>query len=171
MLLFVASFGSAPAASSSRIISMSAAALARRNGVAPIDIGVAAGESRWTLRHRHVRIGATREQRLHELQLRLALGNAAHRVGETEDRIRFAALPCARGPMQRRHARIARIRIGALLEQEQRERHMRSHCRDKQRRAAGRDRRFVARATASPPPRTPLAPAPAGPSCSAATEC
>ena len=131
------------------------------------DVRVPAGKSRWTLRHRRVRIGAASEQRLHELQLRLSLGNAAHRVGETEHRIRFAALPGAHRPMQRRHAGIARIRIGAALEEEQRERHLRSHRRHEQRRAAGRHGRLVARAaTASAalaaPPAGSDAPLPPG---------
>ena len=98
MLLLVGCFGSAPAASRRRMISMSAAALATRNGVAPIESVQPSRESRWPLGHLQIRIRATSQQRLHEPQLRLPLRNSTHRIGETEHRIGFAAFPCARRP-------------------------------------------------------------------------
>ena len=66
---------------------------------------VSADESRRPLRHAPVRIRAVSQQRLHELQLGLAIRNAAHRIAEAVDRIRDAAFPRAGRPVQRREAR------------------------------------------------------------------
>ena len=140
LLLFVAASGSAPAASRRRIISMSAVAAASKNGVAPIDVGVTARESWRTLRHPRIRIGALRQQRLHELQLWPA-ARGIPLIASVKPNTGLAS-PLSQVPAAQWsgvNAGIADIRIRAPLQQKQRERHLRSHRRDEQRRAARRN--------------------------------
>ena len=92
-------------------------------------------------------IRALRKQRLHELNLLLTIRDAAHGVFEAVHRIRDATFPVSRRPMQRGEAGLEDIGIRALLEQEQRERHMPAYGRHEQRRASRGERRLIGRAS------------------------
>ena len=105
-----------------------------------VATGPRAAISRWTGRHLKIRVRAVSQQCLDELQLGFTIRNSANRIDKPIDRIRQSVFPRARRPMKRSEPRILDVWICPVIEQKQRERHVASHGRHEQRRAAAKIR-------------------------------
>ena len=84
-----------------------------------------------------------RQQCVHQPQLGLAIRNPAHRVNQTVHAVGRETFPFRRRPMQRREAGIADVRVGAVIQQEERQRHLASYRGHQQRSVAIGPRRLA----------------------------
>src|SRR3989442_9020216 len=81
-------------------------------------------------------VWAVGRQGLDEVRLGFTMRNSADRIDESVYRVCKSVFPRARRPMKRSKPGIKNIRIGPVVQEEQRERHLASHGGDEQRRAA-----------------------------------